>query len=150
MVVERYTDTLVINVNRDSDWFLLIDTLKENNIDINDRQSCGIEKVIFDLKEGKVGSVVIAVLISFMILKYRNIICYPQPSIVKRIFSLLDIYNSFIYYQSLDEALVEEKINTNGGPTWVKRAESQVKAARVSQENQAQMVQANHQKQNNI
>ncbi len=149
MVLERYNDTLVISASHDSDWFLVIDALKEYNIDINDRKDCGIERVIFNLSEGKVGSVVIATLISFMILKYRNIICYPTPSIVKRIFSLLDIYNSFIYYRSLEEAFAEEKINTNGGPTWAKRAESQVRVARVSQLSQAQMVQANHQKQNN-
>ncbi len=150
MILERYEDTLVIRAAKDSDWFLVIEALKEYNIDINDRQNCGIERVIFDLKDGKVGSVVIAVLISFMILKYRNVICYPSPSIVKRIFSLLDIYNSFIYYQSLEEALVEEKINTNGGPTWVKKAESLVRVARANQQSQEQAAQVSHQKQSNI
>ncbi len=124
MTIELIQNILLISIDNMSNFFFLKDKLKKC-ININEPERCNVNVVVFDIQNSSsVNSVMIDLMVGLKVLKYKTIICAENIEHIKELFSIIGIYNSFIYCASLQEAQEKFHINFNGGNVlWVKKAE---------------------------
>ncbi len=137
MNIERNDDTILINIDSSINRFFVNDNLI-NFININKKEDCGVNTVIFNfLINNPLSSSIIDLMISLMVLKYSIIVCHQNINEIESVFSSLGIYNYFIFCKSLND------INKKGESLWEKKPEKMIP---VNLENQGVVDQKNQNK----